>query len=78
MYELCLLLFVNSVLKPQKGGKSTVSTSELAEGIDHTTSHRQPWNTWKPCDWKVLKSEWNVVKTTRNELKLLEKSSPDA
>ena len=55
-----------------------MSTSELAEGIDHTTSHRQPWNTWKPCDWKVLKSEWNVVKTTRNELKLLEKSTPDA
>ena len=52
--------------------------SGLAERIDHTTSHRQPWNTWKPCDWKVLKSEWNVVKTTRNELKLLEKSSPDA
>ena len=78
MYELCLLLFDNSVLKPRKGVKSTASMSELAEGIDHTTSHRQPWNTWKPCERKVLKSKWNKIKSARNKPKLLEKSTPDA
>lgn len=54
------------------------ATSRMAEGIDHTTSHRQPWNTWKPCQRKVLKSKWNGIKSTRNKPKLLEKSTPDA
>ena len=72
------LFFVNSVLKPRKGVKSTVSTPEPPQETDHTTSHRQPWNTWKPCEWKVLKSKWNGTKSTRNKQKLLEKSTPDA
>lgn len=54
------------------------ATSRMAEGIDHTTSHRQPWNTWKPCDRKLLKIKWNGIKSTRNNPKSLEKSSPDA
>lgn len=53
-------------------------TPGKAEGIDHTTSHRQPRNTWKPCERKVLKSKWNETKNIRNSHKLLEKSSPDA
>lgn len=52
--------------------------SGLAERIDHTTSHRQPWNTWKPRQRKALKSKWNGIKRTGNKPKLLEKSPPDA
>ena len=55
-----------------------LSTPPMAEETDHTTSHRQPRNTWKPCERKVLKSKWNGAETARNELKLLEKSTPDA
>ena len=33
------------------------ATLRMAEEIDHTTSHRQPWNTWIPCERKVLKSK---------------------
>ena len=86
VYGLCLknlckgypFLFDNSVLKSRRGEKSTVPTPGLTEEIDHTTSHRRPWNTWKPCERKVLKSKWNEIKSTGNKPKLLEKSTHDA
>lgn len=55
-----------------------LSTPPMAEETDHTTSHRQPRNTWKPSERKVLKNKWNGTKTKRNKQKILEKSTYDA
>ena len=50
-----------------------LSTPPMAEETDQTTSHRQPRNTWKPSERKVLKNKWNGAKTKRNKQKILEK-----